>query len=231
MESDSEYVQWFEISPELTGLTAKVLVGCIYIPPEHSSYSTENAFIEIETEMIKFSENTAFVQLFGDFNARTATIPDFVVPDDTLFDILDFVDEQDDDTLKNMYSYEILLDKNIPLERFSKDKKCNNYGSKLIEMCKRCSLYIANGRIFDDKFVGKTTCKNVSTVDYLILSPEVFTHITDFSVLDFDPMISDVHNRIHFTLNFRRKKCVNPMNINDTEHTRIKWVPSLAEHF
>jgi hypothetical protein len=34
----------------------------------------------------------------------------------------------------------------IPLERFSEDKaRVNKYGQKLVELCKRCSLYIANG--------------------------------------------------------------------------------------
>jgi hypothetical protein len=37
----------------------------------------------------------------------------------------------------------------IPLERFSEDKaRVNKYGQKLVELCKRCSLYIANGPVF-----------------------------------------------------------------------------------
>ncbi|VDI68072.1 Hypothetical predicted protein [Mytilus galloprovincialis] len=228
--TDSDYVQWFEISPELTGLRANILVGGVYIPPEYSKYSTDNAFSEIETEMMQFSENASSIILLGDFNARTATMPDFIVPDDTLFDILDLTDNQDVDTLKNMYSYNFLLDYNIPLQRSSEDKKSNGFGSKLIDMCKRCSLYIANGRLFDDT-IGKTTCKNVSLIDYLIISPDLFNYITNFNVLDFDPMISDVHNRIHFTLSFQTLKQVNPKNINDLDHTKIKWNPVHANQF
>ncbi|CAG2245404.1 unnamed protein product [Mytilus edulis] len=228
--TDSDYVQWFEISPELTGLRVNILVGGVYIPPEYSKYSTDNAFSEIETEMMQFSENASSIILLGDFNARTATMPDFIVPDDTLFDILDLTDNQDVDTLKNMYSYNFLLDYNIPLQRSSEDKKSNGFGSKLIDMCKRCSLYIANGRLFDDT-IGKTTCKNVSLIDYLIISPDLFNYITNFNVLDFDPMISDVHNRIHFTLSFQTLKQVNPKNINDLDHTKIKWNPVHANQF
>ncbi|CAG2250298.1 unnamed protein product [Mytilus edulis] len=180
--------------------------------------------------MMQFSENASSTILLGDFNARTATMPDFIVPDDTLFDILDLTDNQDVDTLKNMYSYNFLLDYNIPLQRSSEDKKSNGFGSKLIDMCKRCSLYIANGRLFDDT-IGKTTCKNVSLIDYLIISPDLFNYITNFNVLDFDPMISDVHNRIHFTLSFQTLKQVNPKNINDLDHTKIKWNPVHANQF
>ena len=49
--------------------------------------------------MMQFSENASSIILLGDFNARTATMPDFIVPDDTLFDILDLTDNQDVDTL------------------------------------------------------------------------------------------------------------------------------------
>ncbi|XP_071136947.1 uncharacterized protein [Mytilus edulis] len=129
-----------------------------------------------------------------------------------------------------MYSYNFLLDCNIPLQRSSEDKKSNGFGSKLIDMCKKCSLYIANGRLFDDT-IGKTTCKNVSLIDYLIISPDLFNYITNFNVLDFDPMISDVHNRIHFTLSFQTLKQVNPKNINDLDHTKIKWNPVHANQF
>ena len=47
------------------------------------------------------------------------------------------------------------------------------------ELCKRCNLFIANGRIFNDQGIGKTTCKNVSLVDYLLLTPHLFDVISD----------------------------------------------------
>ena len=61
-------------------------------------------------------------------------------------------------------------------------------------------MFIANGRIFNDQGIGKTTCKNVSLVDYLLLTPNLFDVISDFDIIDFNPMFSDVHNRIHFSL-------------------------------
>jgi len=67
-------------------------------------------------------------------------------------------------------SYSVLKEKGIPIERFSNDKtRTNKYGNKLIELCKRCSVHIANGRLDKDRFIGNITCKDASLVDYLIL--------------------------------------------------------------
>ena len=73
------------------------------------------------------------------------------------------------------------------------------YGNTLIELCKRCSVHIANGRLDKDRFIGNITCKDASLVDYLILSPNVFDIVSEFEVVDFNPMFSDVHNRLHFS--------------------------------
>jgi hypothetical protein len=46
-----------------------------------------------------------------------------------------------------------LKEKGVPFERFSNDKtRTNEYGNKLIELYKRCSLHIANGRPDKDRF-------------------------------------------------------------------------------
>ena len=122
LKSDSEFVQWFEIASKFTGLQGKMLLGSVYIPPENSKYASDNAFEKIESELISLSSNNAnYISLFGDFNGRTGTIPDFVIPDDTLFENLGFLEEFDDDTLKKLYSYKLLLENNIPLDRSSRD--------------------------------------------------------------------------------------------------------------
>ena len=38
-----------------------------------------------------------------------------------------------------------------------------------------------------------TTCKNVSVVDYMIVSANIYAGIKSFEILDFDPLLSDVH--------------------------------------
>jgi hypothetical protein len=63
----------------------------------------------------------------------------------------------------------VLKDNGIPIERFSNGKtRTNKYGNKLIELCKRCSVHIANGRLDKDRFIANTTCKDARLVDYLI---------------------------------------------------------------
>ena len=44
----------------------------------------------------------------------------------------------------------------------------------LIQLCRAHNLYIGNGRLGKDKFIGKTTCKNSTVIDYFILSSNVF---------------------------------------------------------
>ena len=63
------------------------------MPPEFSKYSSEESFIEIEDELLKFSKNTNYIALIGDMNARTSILPDFIVPGQEPFDILDITDD------------------------------------------------------------------------------------------------------------------------------------------
>ena len=69
----------------------------------------------------------------------------------------------------------------------------NIYGNLLLECCKRCGLFICNGRIFTDRSIGRNTCKDSSLVDYLIVHPSMFDFISYFKVEDSNPMFSDVH--------------------------------------
>ena len=44
--SNSEFVQWVEIANEISNFT-KLLIGCVYILPENTKYTSDNAFNEI----------------------------------------------------------------------------------------------------------------------------------------------------------------------------------------
>ena len=56
-------------------------MGCVYIPPKNSLYSSINAKIFIEKDM-----KCALVR---DFNAKTAVLEDFSEPDETLLNVMD----------------------------------------------------------------------------------------------------------------------------------------------
>ena len=232
VSSDSEFVQWIEFIDEKLNLDTNILLGCIYIPPELSPYSSDESFSEIEDELIKFSNQSKNIALVSDFNARTSVEKDFVVPDTSL---LEYLQVEDDCLDESFFTYHFLERKNIPLNRFSSDQgRVNNYGNYLLDLCKRCGIFICNGRIFSDRYIGRPTCKGSSVVDYLLSSPSMFDFITDFNVDDFDPLFSDVHSRILFTLSFSMSgKKLNedkPEFINNT-CTYIKWDPKKADNF
>lgn len=73
----------------------------------------------------------------------------------------------------------ILDDLNRP-----RQKKCNdsghpnNYGFTLAELCNNNNMFICYGRLGEDTIEGRTTCKDTSTIGYII---------------SFCPMLSDVH--------------------------------------
>jgi hypothetical protein len=140
--SNSEFVQWVEIANECSKFT-KLLIGCVYIPPETTKYTSDNAFNEIENELMSFSQNTKHITLVGDFNSRTSNLTNYILPDEELInEILDIVD---DDVIESMFSHQILQHHDIPLDRYSEDRaRPNTYEMNLIKLCKRCSLFIAS---------------------------------------------------------------------------------------
>jgi hypothetical protein len=83
------------------------------------------------------------------------------------------------------------------------------------------------------------TCRNASVVDYVIVSPEIFTRIQGMVVNVFDPLISDVHNLIEMKID----KCmlnevsldtkINNENFNEEEiiDTKFIWKQDMADKF
>ena len=89
----------------------------------------------------------------------------------------------------------------IDIERFSECKqRTNNYGQRLIEMCKGLNTLIVNGRLGEDSSVGKCTWKNVAVDDYVISNPRLFPLLCKFKVCEFNPLLSDGHSVIEFSL-------------------------------
>jgi hypothetical protein len=48
----------------------------VYIPPKQSTYSSEEAFNELEDEIIAVSKNTKHIALVDDLNSKTSTVED-----------------------------------------------------------------------------------------------------------------------------------------------------------
>lgn len=155
INTDCEFVQWVKISKLIINQKTDSLLGCVYIPPSNSKYSTSESFDEVENEMlnIKNIESLNCI-IFGDFNAKTGSLPDYIIPDENLVDIFEF--NSDEDILSYMFDYENLPRNSVPLHRVTSCNCApNNYGHKLLNVCKRNNMYIANSRVGNDRGIGK----------------------------------------------------------------------------
>eukprot|EP00794_Sanderia_malayensis_P004256 gene4257-4822_t len=150
---------------------------------------------EILEREIAILKNKKFdILLAGDFNARTKDLTDFVEFDDS---VLEYTGIEANDLPDNTrVSTRKLIESNIPLARASQDKMKNSHGDNLINLCRNCDLFIMNGRVGKDAGVGKTTCHDISVVDYAIGSAEVLCACREFKICDFNPLFSDVHNSL-----------------------------------
>ena len=84
-ENKSSLVQWFTNSKRLTNLESDILCGNIYIPPYGSKYAHEDPYLEIQTEFNHYCTGSNGVIMFGDYNSRTANLPDFLAADKFIY--------------------------------------------------------------------------------------------------------------------------------------------------
>ncbi|CAG2251894.1 unnamed protein product [Mytilus edulis] len=206
LTTDSQFVLWFKVSSDLLDIDDDIVFGIVYIPPEYTNYSSQDAYSQLENEYIIFSDNYKYVSLLGDFNGRTADDDDFVIihNDKHTDNITDFIENK-------VYMLDEL---NIPKKRKSLDRVKNGYGKRLLDLCKGNNLFIVNGRIGDDRQYGKLTCRNSSIVDYCISSVELLKYFTNFHVLDFCTLYSDVHSPLQITLASTKQDVVNNQCLN-----------------
>ena len=162
----------------------------------------------------------------GDFNARTANQSDLVPFDENIEQFLHSDNPNDE---MNRIS---IGDLGFPTERHSSDLQLNNYGKRLLEMCKSFNLCIANGRLGSDRFLGSTTCKGCSVIDYAILSPLLFTSVQHFQILPFEPMVSDAHSGISLALTCNSPYIDHPNLVNGEDiSTKAVWKSESSEIF
>ena len=182
---------WFTVNNYL--FHELVLFGVVYIPPENSSYSSISIFDSIENDIITLNpENNHRICSIGDFNAHTSIADYHTYVNEHICDTFSL-----DDVTRQVLNKSLLEDLGITTVRHSFDKsKIDNYSSRLLSLCKSFDIHIANGRLFKDKGIGAATCKNSTVVDYCIMSPEMFSYVSHFEILPFDPLLSDVHNGI-----------------------------------
>jgi len=195
INKSKDVVIWFK----LNSLFDNIIFGAMYIPPQNSPHSNICMFDSIEQDVIELrSEFDCKLCIFGDTNARTGEMDDYVLIENYKVNEanLEYEDIVNDYSLTELDLQRL----NIVLQRKSNDKKTNKYGKRLIDLCKGLNLLILNGRAGIDKGVGQLTCKNASLVDYFICSPELFPLVQQFEVDTFDPTLSDAHNPLILSL-------------------------------
>ncbi len=169
----SDDSMWFRIDPKLGLAKSDVYLGAIYIPPEKSSFTVNNALDHwdiIEREIASFKYKGKLL-LCGDFNSRSGLLKDHIP-----------LDSCDSFThLPSSYT----PDPHFIRNRCNLDTTVNNYGRQLIDVCNGQFLCILNGRVMGDYF-GNYTClkyNGSSVVDYNLISKDIFSIVESFNVL------------------------------------------------
>ena len=161
----------------------------------------------------QFGEQCQFV-IAGDMNARTGEYLDYVNHE-----------EQHYVPLPNDYH----ADDDLP-NRTSCDKKTSDeYGHKLLDLCKSCSLRIVNGRVGSDKGIGNfttTSYRGRSVIDYALCTIEMFKYISEFKVQDLNEW-SD-HCLLSLSID---TDCMTSTTTNSSFIHKLKWNSDKKEEY
>jgi exonuclease III len=169
---------WLSIKESTTDNVRPIALGVVYIPPESSVHNInkDDYFSILESDIARFKASHSII-LLGDFNARTKCMEDYVlyIPGSDI-DLGDRLDDNESNAFPE----------DLNCIRVSKDKgPTNNFGKKLLELCKMCDLRILNGRAFEDKDRGNFTrveSNGCSVIDYAITDSESFSYISNFKI-------------------------------------------------
>ncbi len=208
IETESDYIMWIKLHNTILSCEKDLIFGVIYVPPMQSRFFTLDEFEIAENEISAMNSCYENVLLVGDMNAQTANLVDYTENDDFLDKYFDL----DRDTLEFFDQKNAMLKEGIPLSRNSQDKKKNNHGYKLIEICKNNNLLIVNGRFGPSFSTGQMTFRNISVIDYLIVSIPTYTLINNFQILKTDQLLSDGHAVVDFSI----KRC-SPKETNTSK--------------
>lgn len=196
IDTECEYVLWFKLDKVLFNTDEDVYFGAIYIPPAYTGYSQADILDLFYQEVESFSRAHKYVLLQGDFNARTAVLPDVTLVDENILEQIGVSPE----SVYTSDNVDIMKRFNLDIQRVSNDNKVNAYGRNLIDFCRNNEMFILNGRAFSDKGIGATTCKDKSVVDYVICSSSSIALLSHFEIKEFCSLYSDAHSVIEFSL-------------------------------
>ena len=133
---------------------------------------------DLENKLCSVKDTCDIISM-GDFNGRPGLKPDYI-PDE-------------DNTSIPVFGRLCGTDTLAARPRANLDRHTNEYGDRLIDLCKSVPLRILNGRKLGD-FLGSYTCYKKygqSTVDFCLASPNIYNIITTFVINNLFPDMSD----------------------------------------
>lgn len=220
----TEYVLWLSIDKSVTNFTNNIALGALYLPPENSHFFTSDEFELFYNSCVQICSEFQCVFLAGDCNARTSNLDDFIPLDPFIRSFIN-IDAQDQ---AHFDKYHILESLSIPLQRKTEDARVNTHGYKLLDLCKNSNLFILNGRLGNDS--GRFTFRDISVIDYVLASAECFHCISDFRVIENDPIHSDGHHTLHWNINIPARAPRADSN-NSTNKSSVRWRSGSDEAF
>ena len=152
-----------------------------------SSTTRDNLFEDLDSYDLLFNKISELRKeneliIIGDLNSRCGTLCDFMENVCSNFDPL-----EEDMSVSPCISEDDLIKNDIPIIRKNEDLKLNDFGHRLINLCKVSGLLICNGRLRGDRESGKFTYidkKGKSTNDYALISKGLLSKPIEFHVHD-----------------------------------------------
>ena len=178
LNSDFEFGVFLKIKNTL--VSHDLVLCAVYVPPERSSaYSDTDdsgiVLLDVALNDITARSNCNRLIVTGDLNARTALLEDFIPNDDGRYSTND-----------NFYECDQFC-----MPRNNSDcANDNRFGRELVDLCAKFKIHIVNGRKEHDR-LGMYTCftnNGASTVDYTLVSTEIFEDVTDFEIFENDTL-------------------------------------------
>ena len=133
--------------------------------------------MELQREILRRCPSSDQIVLMGDFNSRVGEKDNFCLVDEHLHNEFGLLEDE---------SYELanrFAQSNISVKRLNSDKNTNYYGNQMIEFCQATNLLILNGRTGDNAQDSMFTCKDKTTIDYFLITPNLFDIFYEFKSL------------------------------------------------
>lgn len=195
----------------------KFLLCVIYNPPKYSKYENKDFFAAVKTEILNMEYKYADADLIivGDLNGRVGEIQEW--------------DNENETKYGNIrgegIGYELENRKN-------EDKEVNEFGRKIINLCKELELIILNGRR-NGNANGEYTYiseNGRSAIDLVILKPSLYEeNIMDMKISE--TVESCKHFAIEMLLKAVDEKIISDENVEYFPLEIYKWKQIQQEQF